>query len=1237
MTLAYGLGFSVTLDKGWYTVTMPAEVMPGQEFEISITIKPDAGDVLKGVQLANHLQWAKNKDEYGGFLAWQAARDVKAGQAYVFKHNPKLDVSKMTGVQPIVFLAPGGDFEKRTKFDVLPVIPIKVDAAALAKQEAEEKRQAARARPATATLKKSFIHIVPNAQEVTKGDTFEMTVEYGLDTSDNWAEGTRLEIVPLGPWVDNPDGIYTKTRQHYGYPGLHTQSAPVAPGRGSKTFRYTLGATFRYNEIQWMAYFKGGDGKNWPWSVRASGPKIMRFVDGFDLTVPAEGGLFTYAEKPRVDMVWGEHRARGSQVEATFRIVNTAGKTVAAFTQNVTVGAKGTTTPIALPELTERGVMLLLATIDKDTRDAFFARIPGVAAKATPFGVTNVNTPELARVARKLGATYCRHFTNWNTLEPLAGQWFFDELDARVASNNAAGIEPWICLVTPPAWVMAPDAYGAGYEPFTFDAAAWQRTAATLATRYKGRVWGFEWLNEIVPGNKAADPVREYLDFCRIGTAAIRKVDPKLKVQLAGGLWPRNFRTDLLNSGVADFIDVLPIHYAGESGVREARHDMTAVGKPGIAVWDNETARGLSVWNMPPEENIVRSVMQSKWIMRQWPAELVAGAGAVVYFGGHTAAAGNWTYLLDDTTPRPVAATFAVIASKIGLAKPIATAYVGDAVLYIFEKDGRGLAVASTVTDADNATTTLDLPAGAPSILLTDHQGNERRLATADNTLSVTLNAMPVFLEGFDLATLAVNAGVQLGTQGATAKPALTAVAGSAASVITLRVVNPLARPVKGALNVTLGADNTLPVTSFDLAPNSDALINLSLAAVKNAAPTLNGTLKLTWTSPAAVSCTKPFTLTLIDPKSLGNLLKNGGMENGAGGKPADWSGDVERVDLASLGRGPGFEGHAARFSGTKSANYQHMNQSVTPPAPGRKYLYTAWVWNNDMQAGSNLSIDDKTFFIPQVFDAGNTTPFWRLLSHVRDTPPAAKSMSFTPVVRGNGWAMYDNLRVTLYDNTLFATEAARSKSPPVINGDLSDWDFTDPIPLLCDNQLTAPDGYTWSPANLSGVVKFTWDDQALYFAAKVRDDTHVANATGEETNRGDSLVIALHPGNRVEGADARAFAWLVSATTPGGGSGRHTLYRPPARSGGLPSGQLAKDSSVYELAIRRNADITTYELRIPWSETGGLTPSPGVTAGLSLQLFDADGAGVPAVMTWGGGLRPAWSPTGFGTLTLTD
>ena len=1247
-----------TVETDWCTITQPDSILPGAPVEIAVAIKAGAGASVQGVQLSTHLQWAK-KEGYGGFLNWHPARDLKPGETYKFKFTPKLDLDKMTGVMPVVFLAPGGDFEKRTKFETLPVIPITATPEVRAKLAEEAKAAAARAaavaRPASATLKRSMLRIAPEAKTVTKGDSFTVAVDYELAAADHWGDGTQIELIPLGPWVDNPDGQYTTGRSHHGYPGLGSRRAKIEPGKGIQTFSFKLEGTFRYNELQWMAQFIGGDGKAWPWSVRGGGPQIARFIDDFDLEIPAEGGLFTYVETPRVDLVWGVSMKQGTSVEAAFRIVNVEGRTVAAFKQAFVVGAPGEKASVTLPEIEERGTLLLLATIGDATRDAFFARIPDVLAiekavsgssasggkvRRTPFGVTNVGDPALSRVARKLGATYCRHFTGWSGLEPLPGQYRLEGLDKTIAANVEAGIVPWICLIGPPAWAMADEHHSAGYEPFTFKADAWRNLVHTLATRYKGRIWGFEWLNEIVPGNKTREPVAEYLDFCRIGTETVRKVDPSMKVQLAGGLWPRNFRNDLLNAGVGDHIDVLPIHYGGETGVRDARHDVAAVGKAdAVAIWDNETARGLSVWKMPPEEALTKSVVQSKWMMRQWPAELTAGAKGIVYFGGHTASAGNWTYLLDATTPRPAAATFAVLSASIGCADPVATAYVGaDSVLHIFRKrDGIGLAVAATVSDADDAASSLNIPAGARFIVRTDHQGNQRRLEANNGALTQPLAAMPVILDGFDLPTLAVHAGLEIGTQGAAPSPVITAVRGSDAAVLALRAVNPLDVPVKGSVVVKLASGASFPVQTIALDPGADTLIRLPLTMAAGGAVEGDGVVELRWTAPVAVSCRKAFKLVVLDPKSLGNLLRNGDMETVAGGKPANWSGSAASVELATLGQGPGFEGRAARFSGEKDANYQHLSQAVVPPAPGRAYLYTAWVWNADMQAGSNLSVDDKTFFIPSVFDAGNTTPFWRLMTHVRETPETARQMGFTPVVKGKGWAMYDNIRATLYEGTPFAAEARHAAHAATVDGDLGDWDFADPIPLLCDNQLTATEGYAWTPANLTGVARFAWDREALYFAAKVRDDRHVATTTGEDTLRGDSLVIALHPGNRVEGADGQAFAWHLGAAAPGGGSGRHTLYRPPARSGGLASGQLAKDSSVYEVAILRAGDTTTYELRIPWAETGGLTPALGVKAGLSLQLFDADGAGAPAVMTWGGGLRPAWSPAGFGVLTLTE
>ena len=62
---------------------------------------------------------------------------------------------------------------------------------------------------------------------------------------------------------------------------------------------------------------------------------------------------------------------------------------------------------------------------------------------------------------------------------------------------------------------------------------------------------------------------------------------------------------------------------------------------------------------------------QADWVLRQWPDELIAGCRKITYFGGKGDAAGSWDYALDDLSPRPVAATLAVLASKLTGAAPL--------------------------------------------------------------------------------------------------------------------------------------------------------------------------------------------------------------------------------------------------------------------------------------------------------------------------------------------------------------------------------------------------------------------------------------------------------------------------------------------------------------------------------------------------------------------------------------
>ncbi len=95
-----------------------------------------------------------------------------------------------------------------------------------------------------------------------------------------------------------------------------------------------------------------------------------------------------------------------------------------------------------------------------------------------------------------------------------------------------------------------------------------------------------------------------------------------------------------------------------------------------------------------------------------------------------------------------------------------------------------------------------------------------------------------------------------------------------------------------------------------------------------------------------------------------------------------------------------------------------------------------------------------------------------------------------------------------------------------------------------------------------------------------------------------------------------------------------HTLFRPKPLSAGRRAGHLARDSSLYEVAIRHAAGRTVYELRFPVSELG-IGPVPGARIGLAVQLNDNDAEGLAARMNWGEGLSPTWMPDQFGLITF--
>jgi len=932
------------------------------------------------------------------------------------------------------------------------------------------------------------------------------------------------------------------------------------------------------------------------------------------------------------------------------------------------VGEPGQVVPIKV-DTARRGVMALETDVEGwGKRSTTFARIPDVSAatrgEPTKFGMTYTGLPadparirQTFRAARMLGFSSCRVMTALSYWVPARGEYRVESLDRTIDIANAEGIRPWMCFTEPPPWLQQlPVAKPAAFAPFPFDEGGWREVVDTLARRWKGRIGGWEWLNEIVPGNLCADPVADYIRYCEIGSKALKAADPQALSILAGGLWPRNFRTALLKAGVGEWIDVLPVHYGDGMAIVDAREDVETVGRPKIAIWDDETAQGLSTWDVPTAEAI-QPTIQCDWILNNWADELTAGAERIVYFGGTPDPCGNWSYLLADMQPRPAGATVAVFISKLHGAKPLGKFHgVPHGIFHAFERNGKAILIAST--DAEPAggsgdkkaqpftsstdTVSLRLALGAGPFTLTDYQGNETTLEARNGTVELPLSARRVFIEGADLDAVKAYAAPAVVDGTPTVLPkassTVTILKGSGAQV-PLEFRNLFDRPIQAEARIK--APEGWPAqkpAAIEVPSGGRCLVNVPITLPEGGHEGLVvAAVDVTYRDTRLPVAEKRLALNVISPASLGNLLRNPGFETSGAtpGAAAEWSLAPGSSRVSSMGLGVGLGGWVMKFAGS---GWPSVVQRVTLH-PDQTYLYSAWIWNTDMHAGSNIGLEmsdgtKKTLYTTHVFDAGENSGGWKLFScHVQGDPKLA-AITAVPTANGKGQALYDNVRLTVYEGTDFAAECPRLAAPVVVDGKLDEWTKPCPLPLLSANQLVKLDpAYAWTPSNLCGAVYLAWDEHNLYVAAEVVDDVHVANETDERTMLDDSLELAFEPMRGVSG-EAASSLLQISAASPHGGSGKHTLYRPAEHAGGLTAGHLARDSSVCEIAVARAGSVTTYELRIPFAQLG-TTPALGAKMGLAIRLNDNDGAGRKAFMTWGEGLHPAWNPKRFGVVTL--
>lgn len=199
--------------------------------------------------------------------------------------------------------------------------------------------------------------------------------------------------------------------------------------------------------------------------------------------------------------------------------------------------------------------------------------------------------------------------------------------------------------------------------------------------------------------------------------------------------------------------------------------------------------------------------------------------------------------------------------------------------------------------------------------------------------------------------------------------------------------------------------------------------------------------------------------------------------------------------------------------------------------------------------------------------------------------------------------------------------------SPPTIDGDLSDWNTT---PYTVNHVVFGATAWSGS-SDLSGTAYLGWDEQYLYVAVDVTDDTFVQTSTGALMYKGDEVEIQFDadlPGDFTSTSlSADDFQLGLSPGNFGSRSPEAYRWYPLAQSGPLVSVQVA---------AKQTADGYALEARIPWA-VFGVTPADGARYGFALSISDNDlaGAAVQQSMVSSVSTRTLTDPTTWGTLIL--
>jgi hypothetical protein len=267
------------------------------------------------------------------------------------------------------------------------------------------------------------------------------------------------------------------------------------------------------------------------------------------------------------------------------------------------------------------------------------------------------------------GVRLSRETVLWNRLETKSGEYDFDELDAIVDRNTAAGIETVINCTGRPRWVTFPKDLGAY-------AKLWELLAARYDNVRYLEVGGAEanWLSAHA---KLGEAEKLYAQLLAVASTAIRKINPNIKIVAGKYHWQLrpHQAAAFAKAHAADF-DILSLNWEPAAPAKEFAALKRSVATAGKPVW-------LTTGSATEPADKATEAMQAASLEIARLA-LARAAGVTTYFLSVGPMSYGDSYSLANGTPGARAADLAKLAAKVApgatftvdnAARPTAVAY----------------------------------------------------------------------------------------------------------------------------------------------------------------------------------------------------------------------------------------------------------------------------------------------------------------------------------------------------------------------------------------------------------------------------------------------------------------------------------------------------------------------------------------------------------------------------------